>query len=78
MNWKLWKLKICGSGENTEINEDLDKLDEELAKAEEKLQEVKDMLPSLARATASARRVRYNVDKFTKSYGNSFGRTNHG
>lgn len=78
MSWKLWKFTICGDEAEEPDTGEIDKLNVKLAIAEEKLQEAKDKLPSLAKATASARRVRYRVDKFTETYKETFGRMNHG
>lgn len=53
--------------------------DEKLEATQQKLDDTKDKLPELARAVASARRVKYRVDSFTAAMNdNMLRRNNHG
>lgn len=61
-----------------EINEELEAAEAKLEESQAKLEETRAKSPELARAVASARRVHYKVDKFTKEIERSFGRLNHG
>jgi hypothetical protein len=75
-NW-LTKRKIAERSAASFTDED--SVDEKLQNAQTKLAETKQQLPELAKAVASARRVKYRVDSFTAAMNDSMlRRNNHG
>lgn len=75
-----WRLFSRGRKheEVIEGSDDLHQANEKLKKAEEKLADTKAKAPEIAKAVASARRVHYKVDLFTKEISQSFGRLHRG
>lgn len=76
---KLWRWFGIKTREGVEPDTgEIQKLESKIEEAEKKLADTVAQLPELNKAVASARRVRYKVDNFTKAMRDDARGVNHG